>query len=89
MDSAELLFTDAKKSIDKNLTELGSAFDKITDSVVDSLTELKDTFNVYQLCPRRFNDWLTEATDKLGMPQEIGLFTQLQNAFNDGIMRKF
>lgn len=47
---------------------------------------LLETFNLYQLCPRRFNDWISDASAAIGLPPGIDMFTQLQNIFTTDVL---
>jgi hypothetical protein len=44
------------------------------------------TFNLYQLCPRRFNDWISDASTAMGLPPGLDMFTQLQNIFSTDVL---
>lgn len=54
-----------------------------------NIGEMFTTFNIYQTCPRRFNDWIEQAAQKAGLPQALDAFTQIQNKFSEKLMRIF
>lgn len=87
-ESSQLLFKDTMKTFEQSGKAIYEAAGNLWDSTVDSAKQLMNTFNIYQLCPRRFKDWLSDATDKFSLPEPIGLFTQLQNIFSNGILRR-
>jgi hypothetical protein len=82
---AKDMIKNAKDSVSKIADGVGDFFSQATDAAKN----LVSTFNVYQLCPRRFNDWLKDAASAMGAPPGIDIFTQLQNTFTNGIMGGF
>jgi hypothetical protein len=82
---AKDMIKNAKESVNKIADGVGDFFSQAKDAAKN----LFSTFNVYQLCPRRFNDWLKDAASAMGLPPGIDIATQLQNTFTNGIMGGF
>lgn len=64
-ESAKLLIKDTLKSYRESGLALWQSAGDLWKTTIDGVGGLLSTFNVYQLCPRRYNDWLTDAADKL------------------------
>lgn len=84
-----LLIKDASKKFIDASNNLVNDIGDFTKSAFNNVKNLVTTFNVYNLCPRRFNDWLEDAKDSFGLPPSIDAFLQLQNTFNDTLMAQF
>lgn len=54
---------------------------------------LWDQASIYSLCPRRFQDWIKDASTStlksLGIPEGLDVLTQLANIFNNDMMKEF
>jgi hypothetical protein len=57
-------------------------------TAVNGIKSLYDTFTLYQLCPRRFNDWIADASSAIGLPPGLDMLTQLQNIFTDDVLAR-
>jgi len=88
-EATKLLLNDVANSIDKAATNAADTIGDFFKTAKDGLTNLASTFNLYQLCPRRFKDWLMDAGEAMGLPIGIDPFTQLQNIFSAGIINIF
>lgn len=68
-----------------------SAADRITKEIklglqfLDYALEL-DTDLVYRLCPRRLNDWASDAKKALGIPEELGILEELSKKFSENVV---
>lgn len=89
VESIELLSKNMGKSTIEAAAKTTEGIGEFAKQATQGLNNLIDTFNVYQLCPRRYKDWLTEAATKTGMPGEIDIFTQLQKKFTTGVVDNF
>jgi hypothetical protein len=87
--AAGLLAKDMAKNAKDAIAQIGKGCGDFFSQAVDGAKNLVSTFNVYQLCPRRFGDWLKDAATAMGLPPGIDIFTQLQNTFTDQIMGGF
>lgn len=88
-EATKLLLNDVADSIDKAATEAVNTIGDFTETATNGLKNLANTFNIFQLCPRRFKDWLMDAGEAMGLPIGIDPFTQLQNIFSAGIIKIF
>ena len=88
-DAAKLLINDVTTAIEDAEKQLIQSIGNFADTAVNSVKSLADTFSIYNLCPRRFNDWLMDAGEAMGLPIGIDPFTQLQNIFTQGIIGSF
>lgn len=84
-----LLFKDVSKSFMDASTELVKDIGNYANNAVDNALNLVKTFNIYNLCPRRFGDWLEDAKDSFGVPPSLDKFTQIQNMFSNTLLGQF
>ena len=79
--ATELLIKDTVKEFEQATEKIAEGIGDFAEQAKQGFQNLYNSFNIYQLCPRRFNDWLTDATSAFGLPGQIDLFSQLQTTF--------
>lgn len=67
VDAAKLLVADVGKSVKDAAMNIADGIGDYAKASVTAAKEMLKTFNVYQLCPRRFNDWLMDAGEQMGV----------------------
>ena len=88
-ETTKLLLNDVTQSVDTAVTDIMNTAVDLVATAGKGIYNLTTTFNIYQLCPRRFKDWLMDAGEAMGLPIGIDPFTQLQNIFSNGIIKIF
>lgn len=88
-EATKLLLDNVTDNIEKAANNLVGSIGDFGKTAWDGLVNLTKSFSIYQLCPRRFNDWLKDAGEAMGLPIGINPFTQLQNIFSAGIIGVF
>ena len=89
VESTELLAKNMIKSVEEAAAKTTQEIGSFADLAVSGLTNLYDTFNIYQLCSRRYKDWLIDAGEAAGGTSGVDIFTQLQKKFTEGIVGNF
>jgi hypothetical protein len=84
-----LLIKDAAKAFMDASATLVKDIGNYASNAVDNALNLVKTFNVFNLCPRRFGDWLEDAKDSFGVPPSLDKFTQIQNMFSNTLLGQF
>lgn len=87
-----LLIEDTAKEFINATNEFISNIGNFTESLVANTEAIINSFNIYKLCPRRFNDWLDDIVDSYKAflpPNPIDKFKQIQKKFNNAIMGQF
>jgi hypothetical protein len=82
--NADLLTNSVKEAS----TDILGSFGKIGSGISEGVTNLAKNFNLFQLCPRRFSDYIKESTNGMfGGFKDLA--TQLQTKFGDGLIGTF
>ena len=88
-EATKLLLDNVTNSIDKAATKLTETIGDMATTATEGLKNLASSFSIFQLCPRRFSDWLKDSGEAMGLPIGIDPFTQIQNIFSNGIVEIF
>jgi hypothetical protein len=86
---SSLQIKDVAKAFLNASTDLASQIGSYTANAIVNSWSLVTSFNVYNLCPRRFNDWLEDAKDSFGKPPSLAKFTQIQKMFSNNLLGQF
>lgn len=65
VNSTELLIKDVSKQMSDAASKTIEGIGELGSTAFEGLKNLYDTFNIYQLCPRRYSDWLNDAADAM------------------------
>lgn len=87
-----LLIEDTSKAFINATNEFISNIGNFTESLVANTEAIINSFNIFKLCPRRFNDWLEDIEDSYKAflpPNPIDKFKQIQKTFNNSLMSQF
>lgn len=89
VESTELLAKNMFKSVEDAAAKTTEGIGSYASLAKQGLSNLYDSFNVYQLCSRRYKDWLMDAAEPLGAGEGVDIFTQLQKKFSEDIVGNF
>lgn len=102
VNAAALIVKDSIKSVADQGKKIVQGMGNLATTTLQSVKNLYDTFSLYQLCARRFNDYLKDANpigdaspipllNKNGfkIPDKLNVFAQLQNIFAKDIIGGF
>jgi len=86
---SSLQIKDVGKAFLDASADVASQIGDYTKNAIANAKSLITSFNVYNLCPRRFNDWLEDAKDSFGKPPSLAKFTQIQKMFSNTLLGQF